>query len=77
MHALEPKAVILSGGPASVTEMGTPRAPDWVFETGLPVLGICYGEQTMVEQLGGGVEGSDHREFGRAELEVTKVVGPV
>ncbi|MFY0615688.1 MAG: GMP synthase (glutamine-hydrolyzing), partial [Hyphomicrobiaceae bacterium] len=72
LDRLKPKAVILSGGPASVTEMGTPRAPDWVFDTGLPVLGICYGEQTMVEQLGGGVENSDHREFGRAELEVTK-----
>ncbi|MGI9479105.1 MAG: glutamine-hydrolyzing GMP synthase [Hyphomicrobiaceae bacterium] len=72
LDRLKPRAVILSGGPASVTEMGTPRAPDWVFETGLPVLGICYGEQTMVEQLGGGVEGSDHREFGRAELEVLK-----
>jgi GMP synthase (glutamine-hydrolysing) len=72
LERLKPKAVILSGGPASVTEMGTPRAPDWVFETGLPVLGICYGEQTMVEQLGGSVEGSDHREFGRAELEVMK-----
>jgi GMP synthase (glutamine-hydrolysing) len=72
LERLKPKAVILSGGPASVTEMGTPRAPDWVFETGLPVLGICYGEQTMVEQLGGSVEGSDDREFGRAELEVMK-----
>ncbi len=69
---LKPKAVILSGGPASVTEMGTPRAPDWVFESGLPVLGICYGEQTMVEQLGGDVEADDHREFGRAELKVTR-----
>ncbi|MBU2533669.1 MAG: glutamine-hydrolyzing GMP synthase, partial [Alphaproteobacteria bacterium] len=69
---LKPKAVILSGGPASVTEMGTPRAPDWVFESGLPVLGICYGEQTMVSQLGGGVEGGHHREFGRAQLEVIK-----
>jgi len=69
---LKPRAVILSGGPASVTEMGTPRAPDWVFESGLPVLGICYGEQTMVEQLGGGVEGSTHREFGRAKLDVRK-----
>ena len=69
---LDPKAVILSGGPSSVTEMGTPRAPDWVFESGLPVLGICYGEQTMVEQLGGGVEGGHHREFGRAELEVRR-----
>ena len=68
---LNPKAVILSGGPASVTEIGTPRAPDWVFRSGLPVLGICYGEQTMVEQLGGVVEAGHHREFGRAELEVT------
>ncbi|MEL6297277.1 MAG: glutamine-hydrolyzing GMP synthase [Pseudomonadota bacterium] len=69
---LNPAAVILSGGPASVTEMGTPRAPDWVFESGLPVLGICYGEQTMVAQLGGGVEGGHHREFGRAEVDVAK-----
>ena len=68
---LDPKAVILSGGPASVTEMGTPRAPAWVFDAKLPVLGICYGEQTMVAQLDGGVEGGHHREFGRAELEVT------
>jgi GMP synthase (glutamine-hydrolysing) len=67
---LEPKAVILSGGPASVTEFGTPRAPDWVFTSGLPVLGICYGEQTMVAQLGGEVEGGHTREFGRAELEI-------
>ena len=57
LERLKPKAVILSGGPASVTEFGTPRAPDWVFEAGLPVLGICYGEQTMVAQMGGGVEG--------------------
>ncbi|MEM9030187.1 MAG: glutamine-hydrolyzing GMP synthase [Pseudomonadota bacterium] len=67
---LKPNAIILSGGPASVTETGTPRAPDWVFESGLPILGICYGEQTMVAQLGGGVEGGHHREFGRAEVEV-------
>ena len=70
LQRLKPRAVILSGGPASVTEFGTPRAPDWVFQAGLPVLGICYGEQTMVAQLGGGVEGGHHREFGRAELEV-------
>jgi GMP synthase (glutamine-hydrolysing) len=68
---LKPKAVILSGGPASVTEFGTPRVPDWVFDAGLPVLGICYGEQAMVAQLGGGVEGGHHREFGRAELKIT------
>jgi len=71
LERLKPKAVILSGGPASVTEFGTPRAPDWVFKAGLPVLGICYGEQAMVAQMGGGVEGGHHREFGRAELEIT------
>ncbi len=69
---LKPKAVILSGGPASVTEMGTPRTPEWVWRSGLPVLGICYGEQAMVNELGGGVEGGHHREFGRADLEVVE-----
>ena len=72
LQRLEPKAVILSGGPASVTEMGTPRTPEWVWTSGLPVLGICYGEQAMVAQLGGGVEGGHHREFGRAELEIVE-----
>ena len=67
---LAPNAVILSGGPQSVTQSDTPRAPDWVWSKGVPVLGICYGEQTMVAELGGGVESSDHREFGRAEVEV-------
>ncbi|HXF54654.1 MAG TPA: glutamine-hydrolyzing GMP synthase [Hyphomicrobiaceae bacterium] len=71
LERLKPKAVILSGGPASVTEMGTPRTPEWVWTSGLPVLGICYGEQTMVAELGGEVEGGHTREFGRAELEVT------
>ncbi len=68
--AFNPRAVILSGGPASVHETDTPRAPDAVFEAGIPVLGICYGQMTMVEQLGGEIEAADHREFGRAELEV-------
>ncbi|MCA1243421.1 glutamine-hydrolyzing GMP synthase [Stappia stellulata] len=67
---MRPSAVILSGGPASVTDATTPRAPQAVFDAGIPVLGICYGEQTMVAQLGGGVEGSDHREFGRAYVDV-------
>jgi GMP synthase (glutamine-hydrolysing) len=53
-----PKAIILSGGPETVTAGNTPRAPDIVFEMGVPVLGICYGMQTMAEQLGGKVEGS-------------------
>ena len=61
---------ILSGGPASVTEGAAPRAPQVVFATGIPVLGICYGEQTMCAELGGEVEGSDHREFGRAFVDV-------
>ena len=66
-----PKAVILSGGPASVHGEGTPRAPQKVFELGVPVLGICYGEQTMCAQLGGSVEPADEREFGRADIEIT------
>ncbi len=68
----DPKAVILSGGPASVLHSDTPRAPDELFEMGLPVLGICYGEQTMCAQLGGEVEETGHREFGRAMIEVTE-----
>ena len=67
---LKPKAVILSGGPASVTEPGSPRAPEVVFSSGVPVLGICYGQQTMAEQLGGKVEAGHDREFGRAFLSV-------
>ena len=67
---IKPKAVILSGGPASATETGSPRAPQVIFEAGIPVLGICYGEQVMCEQLGGKVEGGHHREFGRAFLEI-------
>ena len=66
-----PRAVILSGGPASVTEQHTPRAPQMVFELGVPVLGICYGQQTMCAQLGGTVEPGTTREFGRAVIEVT------
>ena len=71
IRAFAPRAIILSGGPASVTDAGAPMPPDAVYESGLPILGICYGEQAMCAQLGGAVEGSQHREFGRAELEVT------
>ena len=53
MAAMNPAAIILSGGPESVHEEGSPRAPQGVFEAGVPVLGICYGEMTMCEQLGG------------------------
>jgi len=66
----KPRGVILSGGPASVADIGTPRAPDKLWTMGIPVLGICYGEMTMCGQLGGAVETSDHREFGRAFVDV-------
>ena len=69
-----PRAIILSGGPCSVTEADSPRAPECIFDMNIPILGICYGQQTMVEQLGGKVEGGHHREFGRAEIEVVKNV---
>jgi len=67
---LSPKAVILSGGPCSVLDEGSPRAPQIVFDSGVPVLGICYGEQLLAAQLGGKVEAGHHREFGRADVEV-------
>lgn len=66
----DPKGVILSGGPASVTHSDTPRAPQALFDMDLPVFGICYGQQTMCAQLGGAVESSDHQEFGRAEIKI-------
>src|SRR5580658_5755331 len=57
LRSMRPKGVILSGGPASVLDAGAPQAPPAIFEAGVPVLGICYGEQTMAAQLGGKVEG--------------------
>ena len=72
----KPRAIILSGGPASAYEAGSPRAPQAVFEMGVPVLGICYGEMTMCAQLGGKVEGGHHREFGRADIHV-KAASPL
>jgi GMP synthase (glutamine-hydrolysing) len=63
---IAPKAVILSGSPHSTVDVGSPRAPDIVFQAKIPVLGICYGEQTMCAQLGGKVEAGHHRQFGRA-----------
>ncbi len=68
IRAFKPAGVILSGGPASVWEDSTPRAPALVYELGVPVLGICYGMQTMAEQLGGRVEMGEVREFGYAEV---------
>jgi GMP synthase (glutamine-hydrolysing) len=68
IREFNPQGVILSGGPASVVEGDTPRTPQIVFELGVPVLGICYGMQTMAAQLGGEVENAHVREFGYAEL---------
>ncbi|WP_028389527.1 glutamine-hydrolyzing GMP synthase [Legionella fairfieldensis] len=68
LQALSPCGIILSGGPSTVTENSNPRAPMWVFESGLPLLGICYGMQAMAVQLGGEVQSSSIREFGYAEL---------
>jgi GMP synthase (glutamine-hydrolysing) len=61
---MQPKGVIFSGGPASVTAEGSPRAPQAVFDSGVPILGICYGQQTLCTQLGGVVEGGHAAEFG-------------
>ena len=67
---LKPRAVILSGGPASVTAEGSPRAPQAIFDAGLPILSICYGQQTTAVQLGGAVEGGHAAEFGRADIQI-------
>jgi len=69
---LKPRAIVFSGGPASVPDEGSPRAPQSVIDSGLPILAICYGQQTLCHQLGGTVEGGHHREFGRAEVEILK-----
>jgi GMP synthase (glutamine-hydrolysing) len=71
VRAFAPRGIILSGGPESVTTADAPHAPRAVFELGVPVLGICYGMQTMAQQLGGRVTGSREREFGYAEVTVT------
>ena len=71
LASVKPAAIILSGGPASTTEDESPAADPALFAAGVPVLGICYGEQTICAQLGGKVESGHHREFGRAEIEVT------
>jgi GMP synthase (glutamine-hydrolysing) len=72
LASLKPAAIILSGGPASTTEAESPRADSALFEAGVPMLGICYGEQTICAELGGKVEAGHHREFGRAEIEIRK-----
>lgn len=70
IRQFNPQGIILSGGPESTTLANSPVAPDYVFNAGVPVLGICYGMQTMAMQLGGLTESSDHREFGFAEIEI-------
>lgn len=77
IRAFKPKGIILSGGPCSVLDTDSPRAPELVFSLGVPILGICYGQQTMVHQLGGVVEGEENksdgsREFGRAFVDITE-----
>ena len=67
-----PKAIIFSGGPDSVLRQGSPRAPQKCFDLNVPILGICYGQQTLITQLGGVVEGGHAAEFGRADVEVIK-----
>ena len=67
--SLNPKGVILSGGPASVFDEGAPLAPSWVFDNGLPVLGICYGMQVLAHQLGGKVAPSTKKEYGHATIQ--------
>ncbi len=74
---LEPSGVILSGGPASVYESGAPLAPNWVYESRLPVLGICYGMQAMAHQLGGRVAPSPRREYGHAVLHLNSASDPL
>ena len=68
IREFNPDGIILSGGPESTTEENSPRAPEYVFNAGVPVLGVCYGMQTMAMQLGGLTETSDHREFGYASV---------
>jgi GMP synthase (glutamine-hydrolysing) len=70
---MQPKGVILSGGPASVTDLASPRAPQSVIDSGLPILAICYGQQTLCTQLGGEVQGGHAAEFGRADVEILKI----
>ena len=77
IKAFAPNGIILSGGAESVTASGSPRAPEYVFRAGVPVLGICYGLQTMAEQLGGKVESSDKREFGYALVDLDPAENPL
>ena len=70
VKALNPKGIIMSGGPASVYDKDSPKAQPWVYESGLPILGICYGMQLLISQMGGVVQSSDKQEYGHATLSV-------
>lgn len=76
IEEFNPKGIVLAGGPESVTQLGGPRAPEGLFDGRLPILGICYGMQTMAEQLGGKVASSEKREFGYAQVKV-RAAGPL
>jgi len=75
--ALNPKAIILSGGPNSVYDVGAPQLPEYVLDSGLPVLGVCYGMQLLAQNLGGHVQASAAREYGRAQLQITNPQSPL
>jgi GMP synthase (glutamine-hydrolysing) len=77
VQRLNPRGIILSGGPASVYDPGAPQAPSYVFESGLPVLGICYGMNLLAHQLGGEVAAADHREYGHAVIHRSVEAGPL
>ena len=70
LKAYNPKAVVLSGGPSSLTGAKSPRADMAIYDLGVPILGICYGEQLICDQLGGSIESSNEREFGRADIDI-------
>lgn len=75
IRELDPQAIVLSGGPASVFEDGAPRVDDAIFDLGVPILGICYGMQLFCHELGGHVEPTDEREYGAARIKVVKAAG--
>ena len=72
VKAYNPKGIIFSGSPCSVNDEGSPRAPSYIYDLGLPIFGICYGQQTMVQQLGGVVESGHDREFGMSYIDVVE-----
>ena len=75
IRKLNPEGIILSGGPSSIYEKNSPKADKSIFDLNIPILGICYGAQLMIQELGGTVEKATKREFGKAELTVTYTAG--